>query len=1238
MLLRLIPASFFLAAVALFAQGTTTVRGLVTDPQGAAIPEAVVTLRSPETATIRKAITDGAGVYLFPAILPGPYVLEAQRPGFRTSTQNITVQVNLPLTADLKLEVGQVTETVNVSADITTVNTQDATVGNPFNETQIRQLPLQTRNVVELLSVQPGVTATGEVLGARRDQNNVTLDGVDINDNQRAGISDAGSGVGFNGNVPGDAGLTAALPLPLDSLQEFRVTVAGQGASQGRSAGGQVTLVTKSGTNTFHGSLYEFNRNTALTANNWFSNRARIKREALVRNQFGASIGGRIIKDRAFFFANWERRIDASGQAVNRTVPTETLKQGILRFRQSDGTIGQLTPAELRTIDPLSQGVNAGVQNLLRNYPTGNDPNLGADRGLNFTGLRFNAPFRRDDNAYVAKLDFNLDRAGKHTAFVRGTLADGSQDALVAQFPGQDPASKQLDNSRGLSARYISVLSPSLVNNFTYGFTRLGIARSGVGGDQLSFDSISDPVNYGARAFGRIIPTHNFANDSTWTKGAHTVQFGLNFRFIRNDRTSFQNSFASYSFSRNTLRGLGQDMENVINPFIQQRSGNPALRMTEAANAIRGLGVLYGLINQYSATYNFERSGSAVPFGRPVARAFRTNEYEFYVQDSWRARRDLTVTYGVRYSNSTPPWEANGVQVRSTVGLDTYFAERIGAALAGQSGASTPSAALTYALAGPANNGPSWFRRDMNNWAPRFNVAYAPVGDSLWHKLFGKGAVLRFGGSMVYDRYGNDLVVEFDRTGSPGLATQVTQPRNSNFSDAARFGATLPALPAAPAAKFPFTPPTILGGFNSQVGVSPNIVAPYSMLLNMSYARPLKGNYALEIGYVGRLSRKQLLQQDFFQPLSIFKDPQSGQSWIQAAGLLRQAFDRGLTPSQNKANPALIGRIPFFENMFPALGGFYIPGSATANFFNLVYDEYAGSFTDALNDVDRERIGPNGGCLSRLGCNTFYALQNAGMRAWTNAGNGAFHGGTLTFRRTVTKGFGFDFNYTLSHSIDYASAAESGAGNGGAALQDAFNPKAFRGSSDFDIRHNITANGLYELPFGKGQKFLSGSNKFVNQLVGGWQISSLVRYRSALPTVINFGDVWPTSYLNSALGIVAFGQTAPQNKFQYNSNGNPSMFSSTRAVDSFAAQYPGQTGMRSIARLAPFFNADISVAKRFFLPWEGHTMQFRAEGFNAFNNVNFFNANVRGDRPSTFGEFQSASPARVIQLALRYEF
>ena len=1229
-----------LSLASLFAQGSASLRGNITDPSGAAIPNAVVTLGNAKTNFSRKATSQAAGEYSFAQVPPGSYSVRVEAPGFTAKQiDNVLLQIDLSSSLAIALEIGQASTTISVEATASAVNTQDATVGNPFTETQIRQLPLSTRNVVELLSVQPGVTATGEVLGARRDQNNVTLDGVDVNDNQNAGISETGTAAtggtqGNNGNNPGDAGLNAALPLPLDSLQEFRVTTAGQGAAQGRSSGGQVTLVTKSGTNELHGSLYEFHRNTATAANTWFNNRAGRPTEKLIRNQFGASLGGPVIKNRIFFFGNWEDRKDRLERSQLRNVPSESFKQGIVSFRQSNGQVGTLSPAEIRSLDPLGRGVSQAVLRLLQQYPSGNDAASGVDRGLNFSALRFNAPLKRDDRAYVAKLDFNLDAQSKHTVSLRGTLADNTQDveAALAQFPGQEAASKQLNNSRGLAARYTSVLSPSMVNTFTYGLTRLGIARSGVAGDRFTLDSISDLQNYQARAFGRIIPTQNIGNDLTWTKGRHTVQGGINFRLIQNDRTSFENSFPQYSFNRSTLRGLGQDMEVLVEGYIQQRAGNSGLTLTEKPNVTRAMGGILGLVNQFSATYNYGRDGLAVPFASPVARSFQGREYEFYVQDSFKATRELTLNYGVRYSNTTPPWESGGVQVRDIQGLDNYFADRVRASLEGKSGASMPTAALTYELAGPANGKPSWFRRDNNNFAPRFGFAYAPERDNFWGRLFGKGSVLRGGYSMVYDRYGSDMIVEFDKSGSPGLASQVAQPRNTNFSDSARLDAGLPALPVAAAAKYPFTPATILGGFNTNTGVFPNLVAPYSSLINLSYTRPFKGDMSVEIGYAGRLSRKGLLQLDVFQPLTEFKDPASGQTWAEAAGQLRLANDQGRTAAN-------VGNVAFFENMFPRLANAFRPGTATQNFMHLAYNEYAGSFLDALNDVDRERLS-DGTCYSRLGCNTFFALQNAGMRAWANAGGANFHGMTLSFRRIVKNGFGWDFNYALSHSIDNGSAAESGAGNGGAVLQDSFNPRAFRGSSDFDIRHNITANGIYELPFGKGKKMLNGANAFVNQLVGGWQVSSLFRYRSGLPTTINFGDVWPTNYISSALGIVAYGKVAPANSIGLNAVGNPSAFavSPADAVRAFAPQYPGRTGMRSIIRLDNFFNADIAVAKSFKMPFEGHRLQFRAEAYNAFNNVNFFDLQRRADRPSTFGEFQQVSRPREMQFALRYEF
>ncbi len=201
--------------------------------------------------------------------------------------------------------------------------------------------------------------------------------------------------------------------------------------------------------------------------------------------------------------------------------------------------------------------------------------------------------------------------------------------------------------------------------------------------------------------------------------------------------------------------------------------------------------------------------------------------------------------------------------------------------------------------------------------------------------------------------------------------------------------------------------------------------------MNLTYARNLPSKMTVEVGYIGRLARKGLLQQDFFQPLTEFRDPRSGQSWSQAAGVLRDAFERGLTPAQVRANPGLLPLVPFIENMFGKAAGTNFAGSATANYFYTTYETYAGSDLDALNDMDRERLA-DGSCISVLGCNTFFALQNAGMRVWTNANNSSYHGGTMVLRRPLSNGWGFDFNYTLAHSIDLESNGESGSGNGGA--------------------------------------------------------------------------------------------------------------------------------------------------------------------------------------------------------------
>ncbi|MEO5926608.1 MAG: carboxypeptidase-like regulatory domain-containing protein [Bryobacteraceae bacterium] len=1218
--------ALFLGALSAFAQ-STSLSGVVSDPTGAIIPDAIVTVTNQANSAARNVVTDGAGAYNVPQLAPGLYMVEAQRPGFATYklSEPIRLQTATPTELNITMTLGQVSETINVVGEATQINTENASTGNPFVEVQIRQLPLLTRNVVQLLSLQAGVAPTGEVMGARRDQNNITLDGVDVNDNAQNG---------------GDAAFNAALPVPLDSVQEFRTTTAGQGANQGRSSGGQVTLVTKSGSNAVHGTLYEFHRNKSTAANSWFSNRSGVARENLVRNQYGASLGGPIMKDKWFAFFNWEERKDRTAVSTTRTVPTESFKNGNIQFRTANGQIGTLTPSEVIAADPLHIGFNATVQQYLKAYPTGNDPAASADRGLNFSVLRFNAPKTLNNRALVGKMDFNPAKSGNHVLNVRGTLAANSEDTTLAQFPGQSASAKTLDNSRGVSVNYTAVLSPTVVNNFSFGLTRLGTASTGTtaAGITLFFANL----NAFPRPSSRIAPTYNFVDDLTYINGRHTWQFGANMRFIRNSRITSSN-FPAYSFGRATLKGLGQDITSNVNVISQAKYGSN-VATAEEQNLQNAVGSMLGILNSYSATFQYNVDGSANPLGSMIPRTFATNEYEGYVMDTFKLRPDLTLTYGLRYGSYSPAYETKGQQIVPSIAPEQYFADRAGGQRTGISSLWNPSSRLTYVLGGPANNGPNWYNRDNNNFAPRMSVAYAPKYDGLLGAIVGGGTVIRAGGAVVFDRYGSNMVTAFSSGGSPGLATTVTQPLNTDFTDSPRLGVGgLPSLVAPVNNGFPYTPVDIFGGFNSFSTVARNLRAPYQYLLNASIARPLAAKMTLEVGYVGRLSHKSLVRSDYGQALTNFTDTKSGQTWIDATRQLRDIYEnmigRGMTVAQIRssvaANPGQIPLIPFVENIFPGARNDKITGSASANYFNNIYGVYARSDLDALQDYDRVKRAGTGTCISVYGCNTFFGAQQSGLITWNNSGQGAYHGMQLVLRRAVQKGWGFDFNYTWSHALDNASASES---NGGT-IQDAFNPNGFRGPSDFDIRHNITANGVFQLPFGKDKMIGRNANKWLDGVIGGWQVTALVSFRTGTPVNLSDGGVYGVNYLNSSFAVLRPGATMPATASisTFNQNGQPALFSNTAAAKSFMGAYAGTVGTRGIIRGPNVRNTDLSIGKFFKMPFEGHTLQVRGEAFNAFNFVNFTNLQT-SITSATFGQFSSTQDPRVMQFALRYEF
>jgi hypothetical protein len=1228
-----------LAAVLPLAAQTSSLQGVVTDPQGSAVPAAIVTITNTDTSSARKGVSDEAGNYKFLQVLPGPYKIEVQRPGFSTKVGNVILQVDVPETLNLELSLGQTTDIVNVTAESTQINTQNATVGNPFTATQVVELPLQTRNVVALLSLEPGVSSTGQVLGARPDQNNVILDGVNVNDNR------------------GSNGFTSVLPIPLDSVQEFRTTIAGQGADQGHMAGGQVAMVTKSGSNAFHGSLYEFNRNTDFEANDWFSNRAGVARPALIRNQFGASVGGPIKKNKLFFFYNWEARKDRSQAATTATVPSDSLKQGIVKVLLKSGQTVALDPSDVRALDPLGIGENPTIFNMIQQYPSGNNPLGATDKGLNFNQLLFNAPQPLNNHVQVGKLDYNLDNAGKHTLSLRGTLNGASSipTAGLALFPGQAPSQQTLDNSRGLAARYTYVISPNMVNNFSYGYTRLGTSTTGTLNVVPTFGFTSQVAT--TRGLSRIAPTPNITDDFTWTRGSHTIQAGFDYIEAKNVTRDYSNE-PGYSFSSAVLLNLGNDITADALSYIQKTISSAAL--SSPTNVINAFGAVFGIMNSGSATYNYGINGQPIPFGTPISRDFIARSPEEYVQDTWKVKPNLTVIAGLRYSIYGVPYAEDGVQVVPRTSINQYFAERVGGALAGIPNYALPDANITYQIGGPVNHGPGYYPMDKKDWAPRIGIAFSPKGDTLLEKIMGKSSVLRTGAGIVYDNYGNAMAAQFASGGSPGLATAVQQLANTNFTNSLRYdgsASSLTPLSAASGGAFPYTPPTIVGGFTTFTAVQDNLKAPYEYLLNANYARPLPKHMSLEVGYAGRLAHRAILRQDFGQPLENFVDPKSGQSFTQAAEALAKLYYSGVTTAQVKANPSLVPLQPFAEDMFPGLAGKYVPGgSASANLFYDAYAQYAGSWTDTINDNDRTRQA-NGTCLAVTGCNTFFPTQNSGVYAYTNAGQSAYHAMTVSLRRTVSNGWGYDFNYTWSHAIDNASGSESGTTTTGGAItnvQNAFCPVCGMGPADYDARHTINANFVVELPLGKGKALLGNAPKWLDEIVGGWQVSSIFTFHTGNPLSCSTTNQYNTNYHVSSLCILAPGiSSVPSSTLQFDQLGIPSLFANTNVGADFVPGYSGQVGYRGIMRGLDNWNDDAAVAKFFKLPKEGYRLSFRAEAYNLTNHEIFKDPSIAISQlagtttaggfaafgSSTFGEIKSsASTPRVLQMALRFEF
>jgi hypothetical protein len=1341
-------------------QATTSLRGTVTDPSGKAVAGANVVLSSTETKTVRNITTGDQGEYQFLLVPPGTYALTVTALGFRRYEQkDLALLVSTPATANVELKIGGTNETVTVTSEAPAINLVDASIGNSFDETQVSQLPLEGRNVPDLLSLQAGVAYTGNrigdkdqdtrngaVNGARSDQSNVTLDGVDVNDQS--------NGYAF----------TSVLPVTQDSIEEFRVTTTNYGADQGQGSGAQVALVTKSGTNSFHGSAYEYIRNTITSANDYLVKQSELniglpnKPLQLNRNIFGASVGGPLRKDRLFFFTNYEGTREREQQRAERVIPTPSMCQGIFRYQYqltptSPIQVFTMTPNDLLHLDPRSQpgnyppGTPAGIDPAMLNpsktgyldktFCTGqtvtND--FAAGDGFNYAGFVFRAPTSLDNDVFIARVDYRLTADGRHLLFWRGALQD-LRNPGAPFLPGDAPQQTTADHSKGFAVGYTTVLSPTLTNSFVWGFTRQSFGVVGNTPNNQAWNTFLGLDQGIAYSHNFQVNLHNLKDDLSWTKKTHAFQFGAAIGLARDPRESFLHSNPLGLGTTNWTSPIGFSFtSSPLDPT--KVAAHPLINAPEPLSSTaydRPLLALYGMVSDVVANYNLDKNGNVLPQGAPVKRNYGLNSYEFYGQDTWRVKPNFTLTYGLRWSFFPPPWETNGLQTSPTFGLGTQFAQNVKNMRQGLGYTSEP--AMQFTLGGPANNGPGFYNFEKTDWSPRVSIAYSPrFGGSLLKRIFGENdkTVIRAGFSRVYDRAGFALLNSFDQIGSAGLTTTLQNPcctfNQTGAEDLPRITgintipkvnspplgiAAVPFLQSAPSGGFPQTPGTAAQA--NLWGTDDTLKTPHAYAVDFSIGRELPKRFSLQLSYVGRFGRDLLTQRDLTQPLDIV-DPKTGIDYYTAAAALSNLarkfaaanfalpppnscgtanfYSACITPAQiSSVTAAMLGpTAQYWVDMLPKLrpgatayADLFFPTSfpatnSTDSLLRAVFDLY---YNPALSVIGDEIVGIadidaygglgdnsgsgkpyyfNGPAGLNGGAGKFLNDQAFSMYGWSSIGSSNYHALQASLRKQFSHGVQFDFNYTFSKSMDITSAASrvgfsvygyQNIGLVGSRLANAFSPNLARAVSDYDLTHQMNLNWIADVPVGKGRTFAHNASGILDAFIGGWQLSGLARWTSGFPYSVDGGQRWPTDWFLTAITQMTARPKTGIFKLQIPDpvTGKPDAFVSpfanpTAAQNDFTLPLPGGVGSRNVLRGDGFASWDMSLAKRWKMPYrETHNLQFRWEVFNV-PNLTRFNAQGVGaslltsltQSPGTFGAYTSLlTQPRVMQFALRYEF
>jgi hypothetical protein len=1145
----LIAGVFFLfvvadCAISTNAQTASTgaVVGTVNDPGGAVVPDATVALQNRATNSQVTQQTNAAGQYTFPNVEPGDYRITVKKAGFRTaSVESLTVAVAKSYTLDIKLEIGQVSETVTVTTEARAeLQTTDAVMGDVLGGTSLTHLPTLQRDSRELLTLQPASTpyetsngggfgdAGGTVAGARSDQNAFNLDGIDITDNVIAG----------GGNqVP-------IVPIGVDGIEEFRVGLTNNNASFGRASGGQINVISKGGTNSFHGAAYWYHQNSALNANAWDNNSHSIARQPQHDNRAGAAFGGPLKKNKTFFFGNYEIRRFPQAIQITRIMPSDTLRQGIITVggvKYNLATSNACGASGNLPCDPRGIGISPTIKDLWGMMPKGNDPTvLGAD-GVNTIGLRTSIPALLKDDSVAFRLDHNFTDKVKffgHYLYHRDLTpnANGTTGQIdLRSGTAVNPSDSNLRGD-GFTSGLEWQVSNNLVNSLRVGWIRsrqdfvvirprdsaaelnlpgtdspLGPVALAPGLGATGFiDTIIDVDTQRARHQAIYDSNKQYADTLSWIKGKHTIVTGGDIRWLPTIHDRDDKVIGSVN---SLVATLDADVSGSLT--IPAADRPPGLSTSDALKWDRFYAASLGLIDTVGILAVRDGNLQPKPLGASLVARTTLRSYNFFGQDTWRIKPSFTLTYGLAYGWQTTPHELhnqqtlianhdNGDQILNAF---DYLNQKEQAALNGNIFNPT----LSYVPISKSGRS-DVFSVDYGDWAPRVSAAWNPsLRSGFLGRMFGdRKTVVRGGYGIAYDRVNTVqsviipmLGVGFAQTinnntplcnanGTSIQGCNASVPLSTNAGLASfRVGVdgSIPTPPAPTAVQSPVVPSSPLGEILSFQN-DPQFQVGRSHSVDFTIQRSLPGQMIFEAGYIGRFARHLPNSVNFNSAPYMFKDKASGQSFAQAFDTVATALRNGQAPPTE----------PWFENQLPGFGvgcGPIDPKTMKPTNISSTACFATGNSTDVLDgNISNLFLTMDFIRQFGLGLQPYTNTQVLDLFTRTSRDKSNYHALVLTLRNNSWRGLFFDFNYTFSKSLDTVGAVQ----NDARYYSSSYNTHLDYGPSFFDRPHVFNAVFDYELPFGKGR--FHNNHAFINKITGGWYAAGIFRRSSGVPELV----------------------------------------------------------------------------------------------------------------------------------------